>query len=183
MDGCRVVKDNYRLITGGANPKRPRFYGLVPSQPIGEAPHPDDSGDTMTTPDPTTESPFAPVVLRPTPAKPAAGAAFSAPASVDFPLETYPENAAMTAFGKRIQSDQDHDLLDVNISHVRDVSYQFECAPVPVFAPAVPVAAPLAPVAAGLVPVRAPRRTALMIVLGVVALGVLAAVGWLVLQM
>lgn len=145
----------------------------------------------MTTPDPTPESLFPAVALQPTPAKPAAGAAFSAPAAVDFPLETYPENAAMTAFGKRIQSDQDRDLLDVTISHVRDVNYQLEYAPVPVSPPAVPGAAPHVPVAAPLVPVVAPpvpvralrRRKILLIVLAIAALAVLAAVGWVVLQM
>lgn len=145
----------------------------------------------MTTPDPTPESPFPAVALQPTPAQPATGAAFSAPAAVDFPLETYPENAAMTAFGRRIQSDQDRDLLDVNISHVRDVNYQFECATVPVpppavpgTAPRVPVAAPLVPVVGPPVPVQAPRRRKmLLIVLAIAALAVLTAVGWVVLQM
>lgn len=131
----------------------------------------------MTTPDPTPESLFPAVALDPTPVQPVARAAFGVPATVDFPLDTYPENAAMTAFGKRIQSDQDRDLLDVNVSHLRDVNYQVESAPIPVFAPAVPVAAPL-------VPVRAPRRgKILLIVLAIAALAVLTAVGWVVLQM
>jgi len=74
-------------------------------------------------------------------AQPASGA-FATPATVEFP-EVDVEDARMSAFGNRVQADQDVDLLDARVCHVREVSYG-PGSPAAAF-PVVPLTPPVSP--------------------------------------
>jgi hypothetical protein len=78
----------------------------------------------MTKPPDTTADSLTPGVL-PVPGEvdPAARVSFTAPLDVEFPALTAADNAPVSAFGNLVQADVDLDLLDVNISHVREVRY------------------------------------------------------------
>ena len=74
----------------------------------------------MAPPDATPKSLFPGAA---TPAAAAAPGAFALPETLEFPMVTDLDGAHMSAFGNRVQSDHDADLLDARVSHVRDVRY------------------------------------------------------------
>ena len=81
----------------------------------------------------------------PTPARPAlprTGGSFGVPGTVEFPMFTDPEDDAMTAFGSKVESDLDLDLLDARVSHVRDAQYEPVSYPPDVY-PVISVTAPV----------------------------------------
>jgi hypothetical protein len=74
-------------------------------------------------PDTTADSLTSGVLPVPEKVDPAARVSFTAPLDVEFPALTASDNAPVSAFGNLVQSDVDLDLLDVNVSHVREVRY------------------------------------------------------------
>ena len=94
----------------------------------------------MASPDATPKSLF--------PGAPAASAgpspgAFATPATVEFLAEIEPEDADISAFGNRVQADQDLAMIDARVSHVRDVRYGRGSHP-PDASPVAPVTPPVA---------------------------------------
>ena len=69
--------------------------------------------------------------------------AFATPATVEFPTVDL-EGADMSTFGDRVRTDQDADLLDTRVSHVRDVHF-VPSSPVPDASPVGSVSQPVAP--------------------------------------
>jgi hypothetical protein len=109
---------------------------------------------------------------------PEAQLSFTAPQDVEFPALTASDDAPVSVFGTMVQSDVDADLLDVKISHVREVRYlpgqgSRETIPTEMNTPAAILAQPV-PAA----PARARRSRAVLVLLVVgiaVILGVVAA--------
>jgi hypothetical protein len=73
----------------------------------------------MAPPDATPKSLFPGAPAAPAEAAPGA---FAKPETLEFPVVDL-EEAPMSAFGNRVQADQDADLLDARVSHVREVRY------------------------------------------------------------
>jgi hypothetical protein len=78
----------------------------------------------MAPPDATPKSLFPAAATPASSALPRAGGSFGTPSAVEFPMFTDPDDAAMTAFGSRVQADLDPDQLDGRVSHVRDAQYE-----------------------------------------------------------
>jgi hypothetical protein len=129
----------------------------------------------MTKPPDTTADSLSPEVL-PIPAEVdlAARASFTAPLDVEFPALTASDDAPVSAFGNLVQSDVDPDLLDVNVSHVREVRYspgQAPCETVPPEA-ITPDALPSQPAPAASVPAAPAHARLRRIVLVLLAVGI-----------
>ena len=114
-------------------------------------------------------------------ALPGAGGYFGTPSTGEFPVFTGPEDAAMTAFGSRVEADTDLDEFDAHVSHVRDARYEpgFQAPDVSrVVSMTVPVTAPMT------APVTRSRehvwRTRVLVFLAVLTVSVLAGFGGVV---
>jgi hypothetical protein len=96
----------------------------------------------MAPPDTNPKSLFPPAAIPAHPALPRTGGSFGVPRNVEFPMFTDPEDAAMTAFGSKVEADMDPDLFDARVTHVRDARYGFG-SPQPDVLRVVPVTGPV----------------------------------------
>lgn len=128
-------------------------------------------------PDTTADSLFPAALPIPREVDLAARVSFTAPLDVEFPALTASDDAPVSAFGNLVQSDVDPDLLDVNISHVREVRYLPGQAPRETIPPGaiIPDALPSQPAPAAPARARLWRRVLVLLAVGIpIILGVVA---------